>query len=181
MIMMFLTPWFYVFINQDLPQSISVTYYTNTGPLFIITMTGTGFLLLSENTSNIFETILNVVIFLADLGLVCNPCQPIDFNGTGVYGVLSLPMPLCSQIHNICTTIFFIGLFIKMGIFLNLKTKLKNCVIYVMIIMVTILLLLCLLSSWLSVCPYKTWLIETLCISNIGIGWLLYISAMDKE
>lgn len=167
-----LLPWLISLLLGYIPQSISITYYTQqAGPVFVIVLGAAAFLLFSYKGYDKLDDIINSLAGLMGLGICLFPTY---YNMPAV-GTFQLPPLTSYSVHNVCALAFFIllafnsiFLFTKHGAVMT-KNKKKRNVIY---IVCGIGMLLAFGMFLLPRFAIRLWLMETIALAFFGISFL---------
>jgi hypothetical protein len=174
--------------------SISATYYTNAGPLFVAIMGAVGLFLITyqgykSNSINWLNRNLDAIINTASgiLALVIAffPCSATDLS---YVGILYLPLSVSSLIHNIAACVFFLLLAVNI-LFLFTKsiswpTKQKITRNLVYRICGSGILVFIGIQAILTVSPLSgpyTLINEAGMLLCFGIAWLIKGEALLKD
>ncbi len=186
----FFLPWIVALILRQIPSSISETYYTHAGAVFMIILGAASVLLMFYDGYDKTDDILNTTAGIFGLLICLFPC----WTRAEKVGTFQVSADVSSTIHNISAICFFAILaFVSLFQFTKSFTKHKENmpkkkrarnVIYricgVGMIGAFALMLL----------PYfriQIWLVETIALSFFGISWLTkanhykWLFADDKQ
>ena len=172
----FILPWVVVLLIGGFPQSISSTYYTNAGAVFMIILGSSSILLVYYDGYDRTDDIINTIAGIFGLLICLFPCR----YDTDMVGTFQTPVAISSAIHNISAVVFFAILayvslfqFTKSGGNMTEKKKKRNVIYRVCGAGMMASFALFLLPDFYI----KTWLIEMLSLSFFGISWLTKANA----
>ena len=168
-----LLPWIVALLVGYIPASISATYYTNAGPVFMIILGACSVTLMSYKGYDWKDDLILTAAGICGIGICVFPCK-VDYSNVLV-GPFLIPKEISSTIHLVFAVVFFALLSIN-SIFLFTKgsdnptpNKKKRNIIYIV----------CgigmLASFGLILLPdffIKTWLVETFALSFFGVSFL---------
>lgn len=169
-----LLPWIVVLLLWMFPASISATYYTyESGPVFMIILGSSSFLLISYKGYDRFDDLLNTFAGCFGLMICLFPCCNEELTYVGTF---QLPVNISSIIHNASAVGFFACLsfnslfrFTKHGNQPITENKKKRNIIY------TICGIGMIASFSMFLLPdfhIKVWLIEAVALFFFGISFL---------
>ena len=169
-------PWIVSFILRRIPASISQTYYTNAGAVFIIILGACSVFLMFYDGYNKKDDVLNTIAGIFGLLICLFPCR---YNAERV-GTFQTPVVISAAIHDISAAVFFVILayvslfqFTKSNGNMNEKKKKRNVIYRVCGVgMIASFAILLLPSFYIQV-----WLTEMFALSFFGISWLTKANA----
>lgn len=100
-------------------SSISITFYSNAGPIMIGLLVATGIFLITYTGYNTLDNVLCTIAGIASIGIAFFPCENNAVNIP--VGIFNLPINISTIIHSICAGVFF-GILSFNSIFLFTKT-----------------------------------------------------------
>ena len=172
----FWLPWIVALILWRIPSSISATYYTHAGAVFMIILGACSVFLMFYDGYGKTDDILNTVAGTFGLLICLFPC----WTNAERVGTFQTPVAISSAIHNISAVVFFVILayvslfqFTKSDGNMTEKKKKRNVIYRVCGVgMVASFGILLLPSFYIRV-----WLTEMLALSFFGISWLTKANA----
>lgn len=167
-----LLPWIVVALVGYFPESISATYFTNAGTVFMIILGAASILLMCYKGYEKIDDITLTAAGIFGLGICLFPTWTSDEEYIGTF---MLQRDLSSTLHLICAVVFF-GLLAYNSIFLftkgdgqpTKKKKIRNVIYIVSGIGMIASFLLILLPDF----SIKIWLIETIALFFFGLSFL---------
>ena len=173
----FWLPWIVALILWRIPPSISSTYYTHAGAVFMIILGAASILLMFYDGYDKTDDILNTIAGIFGLLICLFPCWT---NNAEKVGTFQVSVDISSTIHNISAVCFFIILayvslfqFTKSGGNMTEKKKARNVIYRVCGVgMIGAFALLLLPDFYI-----KIWLVETIALSFFGVSWLTKANA----
>lgn len=167
----FWLPWIVALILWRIPQSISATYYTHAGAVFMIILGACSVLLMFYDGYDKMDDIINTTAGIFGLLICLFPCGT-DAERVGTFQV---PVEISSAIHNISAVVFFLILayvslfqFTKSNGNMTDKKKKRNVIYRVCGVGMIASFAILLLPNFYI----KTWLTEMFALSFFGISWL---------
>ena len=172
----FWLPWIVVLILGHFPQSISSTYYTHAGAVFMIILGACSVFLMFYDGYDKVDDILNTIAGIFGLLICLFPCE---YNAERV-GTFQVPVEISATIHNVSAVVFFAILayvslfqFTKSNGNMTEKKKKRNVIYRVCGVgMIASFATLLLPSFYVQV-----WLTEMFALSFFGISWLTKANA----
>lgn len=172
----FWLPWIVSLILWRIPASISETYYTNAGAVFIIILGACSVFLMFYDGYNKKDDVLNTVAGIFGLLICLFPCR---YSAERV-GTFQTPVAISAAIHDISAAVFFVILayvslfqFTKSNGNMTEKKKKRNVIYRVCGLgMIASFAILLLPSFYIQV-----WLTEMFALSFFGISWLTKANA----
>lgn len=172
----FWLPWIVALILWRIPSSISSTYYTHAGAVFMIILGACSVLLMFYDGYDKMDDIINTTAGIFGLLICLFPCGT-DAERVGTFQV---PVEISSAIHNISAVVFFLILayvslfqFTKSNGNMTEKKKKRNVIYRVCGVgMIASFAILLLPSFYIQV-----WLTEMFALSFFGISWLTKANA----
>ena len=172
----FWLPWIVVLILWRFPASISETYYTHAGAVFMIILGACSVFLMFYDGYDKADDVLNTIAGIFGLLICLFPCG-YDAERVGTFQV---PVGVSSTIHNISAIAFFSILayvslfqFTKSNGNMTEKKKKRNVIYRVCGFgMIASFAILILPSFYI-----KVWLTEMFALSFFGISWLTKANA----
>lgn len=172
----FCLPWSLALILWQIPRSISETYYTHAGTVFVMILGFASGLLMYYDGYDKTDDVLNTTAGLFGILICLFPCG-YDAEKVGTFQV---PVAISAAIHNISAVAFFAILayvslfqFTKSNGNMTDKKKKRNIIYRVCGAgMIGALALLLFPDFYI-----KTWLVETIALSFFGISWLTKANA----
>lgn len=172
----FWLPWIVVLILWRFPASISETYYTRAGAVFMIILGACSVLLMFYDGYDKMDDIINTTAGIFGLLICLFPCGT-DAERVGTFQV---PVEISSAIHNISAVVFFLILayvslfqFTKSNGNMTEKKKKRNVIYRVCGVGMIASFAILLLPSFCI----QVWLIEMFALSFFGISWLTKANA----
>jgi hypothetical protein len=164
-------PWIVALLLWKIPPSISSTYYTHVGPVFMMILGAASVLLMFYDGYDKIDDILNTTAGIFGLLICLFPC----WTNAEKVGAFQVPVDISATIHNISAICFFVILayvslfqFTKSNGNMTEKKKARNVIYRIcgvgMIGAFTILLL----PSF----DIQIWLVETIALAFFGISWI---------
>lgn len=168
-----LLPWIVVLLIGYFPRSISATYYTNAGTVFMIILGWASGLLICYKGYELIDDILLTCTGIAGLLICLFPCSIPEV--TGKVGAFLIDSAISATIHNISAVIFF-GLLSYNSFFLFTKSsgemtkrkKIRNVIYRICGVGMIGSFLLLLLPDF----HIKIWLVETIALFFFGVSFL---------
>ena len=172
----FWLPWIVALILWRIPSSISATYYTHAGAVFMIILGACSVFLMFYDGYDKMDDILNTIAGIFGLLICLFPC----WTRAERVGTLQTPVVISSAIHNISAVVFFVILayvslfqFTKSDGNMTEKKKKRNVIYRVCGVgMIASFAILLLPSFYIQV-----WLTEMFALSFFGISWLTKANA----
>lgn len=172
----FALPWIVALILWRIPSSISATYYTHAGAVFMIILGAASVLLLFYDGYDKTDDMLNTIAGIFGLLICLFPCWTKAEN----VGTFQVPVQVSSAIHDTSAAVFFAILayvslfqFTKSNGNMTEKKKKRNVIYRVCGVgMVASFGILLLPSFYIQV-----WLTEMFALSFFGISWLTKANA----
>ena len=172
-----LLPIIVVVLLGRIPPSISSTYYTHAGAVFMIILGASSILLMYYDGYDKTDDILNTITGVFGLMICLFPCAHSTLECVGTFQV---PVGVSAMIHNTSAVAFFVMLsYISMFQFTKSagemsKNKRRRNVIYRVcsIGMLASFLILLLPDFYI-----KVWLVETIALFFFGVSWLTKANA----
>lgn len=166
----FILPWVVVLLIGRFPQSISSTYYTNAGTVFMIILGADSVFLMFYDGYDKTDDILNTIAGIFGLLICLFPC---GYDAERV-GTFQTPVAISSAIHNISAVVFFVILayvslfqFTKSNGNMTDKKKKRNVIYRICGVgMIGSFALLLLPDFYI-----KTWLVETIALTFFSVSW----------
>ena len=169
-------PWILVLILWQFPASISATYYTHAGAVFMIILGACSIFLMFYDGYDKVDDILNTIAGIFGLLICLFPCG-YDADRVGTFQV---PVAISAAIHDISAVVFFLILayvslfqFTKSNGNTTEKKKKRNVIYRVCGVGMVASFALLLLPNFYI----KTWLTEMFALSFFGISWLTKANA----
>jgi hypothetical protein len=167
----FFLPWIVALILWKIPPSISSTYYTHAGAVFMIILGAASVLLMFYDGYDKTDDILNTIAGIFGLLICLFPC----WTNAEKVGTFQAPVGVSSAIHNISAVVFFVILayvslfqFTKSNGNMTAEKKARNVIYRVCGCgMIGAFALLLLPDFYI-----KIWLVEMIALSFFGISWL---------
>lgn len=172
----FVLPWIVALLLRKIPSSISSTYYTHAGAVFMIILGACSVFLMFYDGYDKTDDILNTIAGVFGLLICLFPC----WNNAEKVGTFQVPVGISATIHNISAIVFFVILayvslfqFTKSNGNMTEKKKKRNAIYRVCGVgMVASFAILLLPSFYIQV-----WLTEMFALSFFGISWLTKANA----
>ena len=172
----FALPWIVAMILRSVPPSISATYYTHAGAVFMIILGACSVFLMFYDGYDKTDDILNTIAGVFGLLICLFPC----WTRAEKVGTFQVPVGISSTIHNISAIVFFVILayvslfqFTKSNGNMTEKKKKRNVIYRVCGVgMIASFGILLLPSFYIQV-----WLTEMFALSFFGISWLTKANA----
>ncbi len=168
-----LLPWIVVALIGYFPDSISATWYTNAGTVFMIILGSASLLLISYKG---YEKIDDIVLTLSGvfgLGICLFPCWIPGWRGK--IGTFMIDIEKSNTIHMICAIVFFVllaynsfFLFTKSAGEMTKRKRIRNIIFRVCGVGMLGSFAVLLLPSF----PCQTWVTEALALLFFGISFL---------
>ena len=157
----------------DIPPSISATWYTNAGTIFMIILGSASMLLISYKGYEKIDDILLTCSGIAGLGICLFPCSILGVSGK--VGTFMIDSEISNVIHIVCAIIFFallaynsFFLFTKGSGEMTKKKKIRNIIYRICGVgMLASFLILLLPSFYIQV-----WLTEAIALLFFAISFL---------
>ena len=172
----FALPWIVSLILWRIPPSISATYYTHAGTVFMIILGSASVLLMFYDGYDKTDDILNTTAGIFGLLICLFPC----WTNMERVGTFQVPVGVSATIHNISAVVFFVILayvslfqFTKSNGNMTDKKKKRNVIYGVCGVgMIASFGILLLPSFYIQV-----WMTEMFALSFFGISWLTKANA----
>lgn len=172
----FWLPWIVSLILRRIPASISETYYTRAGAVFMIILGACSVFLMFYDGYNKKDDVLNTIAGIFGLLICLFPCE---YNAEMV-GTFQTPVAISAAIHNISAAAFFVILayvslfqFTKSNGDMTDNKKKRNVIYQVCGVgMIASFAILLLPSFYIQV-----WLTEMFALSFFGVSWLTKANA----
>lgn len=172
----FWLPWIVALILWRIPSSISSTYYTHAGTVFMIILGACSVFLMFYDGYDKVDDILNTIAGIFGLLICLFPC---GYDAERV-GTFQTPVAISAIIHNISAVVFFAILayvslfqFTKSNGNMTEKKKKRNIIYRVCGVgMIASFAILLLPSFYIQV-----WLTEMFALSFFGVSWLTKANA----
>jgi len=172
----FSLPWIVALILWRIPSSISSTYYTHAGAVFMIVLGAASVMLMFYDGYDKIDDILNTIAGIFGLLICLFPC----WTNTEKVGTFQVPVDISSAIHNISAICFFVILayvslfqFTKSGGNMTEKKKVRNVIYRICGVGMIGAFAILLLPSF----HIQIWLVEMIALSFFGISWLTKANA----
>lgn len=169
-------PWIVAVILGRIPASISSTYYTHAGAVFMIILGAASILLMYYDGYNKTDDVLNTTAGVFGLLICLFPCG-CNLEKVGTFQV---PVAISSAIHDISAVVFFAILsfvslfqFTKSDGNMTEKKKARNVIYRACGVGMVAAFLLMLLPDFYI----KIWLVEAVALFFFGISWLTKANA----
>ncbi len=167
----FWLPWIVALILWKIPPSISSTYYTHAGAVFMIILGAASVLLMFYDGYDKTDDILNTTAGIFGLLICLFPC----WTNSERVGTFQAPVDISAAIHNISAVCFFVILayvslfqFTKSNGNMTTKKKARNVIYRICGYgMIGSFALLLLPNFYI-----KVWLVEAIALAFFGISWL---------
>jgi hypothetical protein len=175
----FWLPWIVSLILWRIPASISETYYTHAGAVFMIILGACSVFLMFYDGYDKTDDILNTIAGIFGLLICLFPC---GYNAERV-GTFQTPVEISAAIHNISAVVFFLILayvslfqFTKSNGNMTEKKKKRNVIYRICGVgMIASFAILLLPSFYIQV-----WLTEMFALSFFGISWMTKANAYKR-
>lgn len=172
----FWLPWIVALILRRIPSSISATYYTHAGAVFMIILGAASILLMYYDGYDRTDDIINTIAGIFGLLICLFPCE----HEAERVGTFQIPVEVSAVIHNISAVVFFAILayvslfqFTKSNGNMTEKKKKRNVIYRVCGVgMIASFAILLFPSFYIQV-----WLTEMLALSFFGVSWLTKANA----
>ena len=172
----FWLPWIVALILWRIPSSISATYYTHAGAVFMIILGACSVFLMFYDGYDKTDDILNTIAGVFGLLICLFPCWARSER----VGTFQTPVDISATIHNISAIVFFVILaYVSLFQFTKSNGKMtdnkkKRNVIYRVcgVGMIASFGILLLPSFYIQV-----WLTEMFALSFFGVSWLTKANA----
>ena len=172
----FALPWIVALILWRIPSSISATYYTHAGAVFMIILGACSVFLMFYDGYDKTDDILNTIAGIFGLLICLFPCWA---NAEKV-GTFQIPAEISAKIHNVSAIVFFVILayvsmfqFTKSNGDMTDKKKKRNVIYRVCGVgMIASFGILLLPNFYVQV-----WLTEMFALSFFGVSWLTKANA----
>lgn len=172
----FWLPWIVALILWHIPSSISSTYYTHAGAVFMIILGACSVFLMFYDGYDKTDDILNTIAGIFGLLICLFPC----WTNAEKVGTFQIPVDISAKIHNVSAIVFFVILayvslfqFTKSNGNMTEKKKKRNVIYRVCGVgMIASFAVLLLPSFYIQV-----WLTEMFALSFFGISWLTKANA----
>ena len=169
-------PWIVALLLWHFPSSISSTYYTHAGAVFMIILGSASILLMYYDGYDKTDDVLNTIAGIFGLLICLFPC----WTNEEKVGTFQIPVGISSTIHNISAIVFFVILayvslfqFTKSNGNITDKKKKRNLIYRVCGVgMIASFSVLLFPSFYIQV-----WLTEMFALSFFGISWLTKANA----
>lgn len=165
-------PWIVALLLLDIPQSISATYYTNAGPVFMIILGWASGTLICYKGYELIDDVILTLSGILGFGICLFPCS-ISSEHEKV-GAFLIDNQVSNILHCIFAVIFF-ALLAYNSLFLFTKSdgditpnKRKRNIVF----RVCGVGMVASFSMLLIPIPCKVWLTETVALSFFGISFL---------
>lgn len=166
----FILPWIVVLLIGRFPQSISSTYYTNAGAVFMIILGADSVFLMFYDGYDKKDDILNTIAGIFGLLICLFPC----WTDAEKVGTFQVPVGVSATIHNISAVVFFVILayvslfqFTKSNGNMTEKKKKRNVIYRVCGVgMIASFSILLLPSFYIQV-----WLTEMFALTFFSVSW----------
>lgn len=169
-----LLPWIVALLVWDIPASISATWYTNAGTVFMIILGGASGLLICYKGYDLVDDILLTCSGIAGLGICLFPCSLNSYSHEKV-GTFLVDMQVSNLIHCACAVVFFallaynsVFLFTKSSGEITSRKKARNTIFRVCGVGMLISFAILLLPEF----EIQIWLTETFALTFFGISFL---------
>lgn len=171
-----LLPWIVAAILGEIPPSISDTYYTHAGAVFMMILGSASALLMYYDGYDKTDDILNTTAGIFGALICLFPCKS-EFDRVGAFQV---PVEISAVIHGVSAVAFFAILayisffqFTKSKGGITAKKRARNIIYRVCAVGMACSFLLLLLPDFYI----KVWLVETIALSFFGVSWLTKANA----
>jgi hypothetical protein len=171
-----LLPWLVSAILWEIPPSISSTYYTHAGAVFMIVLGSASVMLMYYDGYDKVDDVLNTTAGIFGLFICLFPCWTKAEN----VGTFQVPVQISSAIHNISAAVFFAILayvslfqFTKNGGVVTQNKKARNLIYRICGVGMIAAFALLLLPDFYI----KIWLVEAIALFFFGISWLTKANA----
>lgn len=172
----FWLPWIVSLILLRIPSSISETYYTHSGAVFMIILGSASVLLMFYDGYDKKDDVLNTIAGIFGILICLFPC----WTNAEKVGTFQIPVGASSVIHNVSAVAFFAMLsyvslfqFTKSNGNMTEKKKKRNVIYRVCGVgMIASFSILLFPKFYIQV-----WLTEMLALSFFGISWLTKANA----
>ena len=172
----FWLPWIVALILWKIPPSISSTYYTHAGAVFMIILGSASVLLMFYDGYDKTDDVLNTIAGVFGLLICLFPC----WTNVEKVGTFQVSVNISATIHNISAICFFVILsyvslfqFTKSNGNMTTEKKARNVIYRVCGCgMIGAFALLLLPDFYI-----KIWLVETIALFFFGISWLTKANA----
>lgn len=165
-----LLPWIVALLLWRIPPSISSTYYTHAGAVFMIILGSASILLMYYDGYDRTDDILNTIAGIFGLLICLFPC----YTSAEKVGTFQVPVNVSSTIHNVAAVVFFAILayvslfqFTKSNGVMTAKKKARNVIYRVCGVGMIGSFALLLLDFYI-----KVWLVEAVALFFFGVSWL---------
>jgi uncharacterized membrane protein len=172
----FWLPWIVSLILWKIPPSISSTYYTHAGAVFVIILGAASIFLMYYDGYDKVDDVLNTIAGIFGLMICLFPCE----TNVEKVGTFQVPVDISAAIHNISAICFFVILayvslfqFTKSNGNITEKKKARNVIYRVCGVgMIGAFAILLFPNFYI-----KVWLVETIALAFFGISWLTKANA----
>lgn len=169
-----LLPWIVALLVWDIPASISATWYTNAGTVFMIILGSASALLICYKGYDRSDDILLTCSGIAGLGICLFPCSLNSYSHEKV-GTFLVDMQVSNLIHCACAVVFFallaynsVFLFTKSSGEITSRKKARNTIFRVCGVGMLVSFAILLLPEF----EIQIWLTETFALTFFGISFL---------
>lgn len=170
-------PWLVVLILWGFPESISATYYTHAGAVFMMILGSASVLLMYYDGYDKTDDILNTIAGIFGLLICLFPCKTETLQYVGTF---QAPVGVSGMIHNISAVAFFALLsYISMFQFtksvgeMTDKKRARNAIYRVCSIGMLLSFTILLLPKF----HIQMWLTEAIALFFFGVSWLTKANA----
>ena len=170
-------PWLVVLILWRFPESISATYYTHAGAVFMMILGSASVLLMYYDGYDKTDDILNTIAGIFGLLICLFPCKTDTLQYVGTF---QAPVVVSGMIHNISAMAFFALLsYISMFQFtksvgeMTDKKRTRNAIYRVCSIGMLLSFTILLLPKF----RIQMWLTEAIALFFFGVSWLTKANA----
>lgn len=172
----FWLPWIVSLILWQIPPSISATYYTHAGAVFMIILGACSVFLMFYDGYDKTDDVLNTIAGIFGLLICLFPCE----TNADKVGTFQTPVAISAAVHNISAVVFFLILayvslfqFTKSNGNMTEKKKKRNVIYRVCGVGMVASFAILLLPSF----HIQVWLTEMFALSFFGISWLTKANA----
>lgn len=169
-----LLPWIVTLLVGYIPDSISATWYTNAGTVFMIILGSASALLICYKGYDPVDDILLTCSGIAGLGICLFPCSLNSYSHEKV-GTFLVDMQVSNLIHCACAVVFFallaynsVFLFTKSSGEITSKKRARNIIFRVCGVGMLASFAILLLPDF----RIKVWLTETFALTFFGVSFL---------
>ena len=164
-------PWIVALLLWKIPSSISSTYYTHAGAVFMIILGAASVLLMFYDGYDKTDDVLNTIAGIFGLLICLFPC----WTNAEKVGTFQVSVDISATIHNVSAMCFFIILayvslfqFTKSNGNITEKKKARNVIYRICGVgMIGAFAILLLPSFYIQI-----WLVETIALAFFGVSWL---------